>query len=317
MSVHSGDYELMLTAYRDAEGDPSVFSDTSVAHLVVHQNRVIGSHLVPGLEAEAEGMPDGINLTFRVQPGAKIERPVHLCFGILPEEGRQEINIEGRVGEGAEVNLLAHCIFPNAVKIVHQMKAHIRVGRDAAYDYHEVHFHGETGGTQIIPHAKIELEQGARLTTTFQLTRGRVGNLDIEYDVEAAAMATAQMEALVLGYGDDRIRIREKCRLNGEHSRGLIKSRVAVKEEATSEVISEMVADARHARGHVDCVEIVRDKASARAVPIVDVYHCTAKVTHEAAIGSVNKKELETLMARGLSREEAVDVIIRGMLRPI
>ncbi len=39
-----------------------------------------------------------------------------------------------------------------------------------------------------------------------------------------------------------------------------------------------------------------------------------AYVTHEAAIGTVDKKELETLMARGLDEERAVDVIIRGML---
>jgi Fe-S cluster assembly scaffold protein SufB len=38
-------------------------------------------------------------------------------------------------------------------------------------------------------------------------------------------------------------------------------------------------------------------------------------VTHEAAIGTVNKKELETLMARGLDEETAVDTIIRSMLR--
>jgi Fe-S cluster assembly scaffold protein SufB len=40
-----------------------------------------------------------------------------------------------------------------------------------------------------------------------------------------------------------------------------------------------------------------------------------ARVTHEAAIGSVGRQELETLMARGLDEEEAVDIIIRGMLR--
>ncbi|MBE9506760.1 MAG: SufD family Fe-S cluster assembly protein, partial [Chloroflexi bacterium] len=40
-----------------------------------------------------------------------------------------------------------------------------------------------------------------------------------------------------------------------------------------------------------------------------------ARVTHEAAIGSVNRKELETLMARGLDEDDAVDIIIRGMLR--
>jgi len=49
-------------------------------------------------------------------------------------------------------------------------------------------------------------------------------------------------------------------------------------------------------------------------VPIVVVRDDRARVTHEAAIGSVNSKELETLMARGLDEEEAVDIIVRGLL---
>lgn len=47
---------------------------------------------------------------------------------------------------------------------------------------------------------------------------------------------------------------------------------------------------------------------------IVIVRNKPARVTHEAAIGSGSRKELETLMARGLSEEEAVDIIIRGIL---
>ena len=38
-------------------------------------------------------------------------------------------------------------------------------------------------------------------------------------------------------------------------------------------------------------------------------------VTHEAAIGSVDKEELETLMARGLTPEQAVEMIVSGILR--
>jgi Fe-S cluster assembly scaffold protein SufB len=37
-------------------------------------------------------------------------------------------------------------------------------------------------------------------------------------------------------------------------------------------------------------------------------------VTHEAAIGSVDSRQLETLMARGMDEEEAVDLIINGLL---
>jgi Fe-S cluster assembly scaffold protein SufB len=62
-------------------------------------------------------------------------------------------------------------------------------------------------------------------------------------------------------------------------------------------------------------MEIVKDGAVAKAVPIVQVNNPLAKVTHEAAIGSVDKKQMETLMAHGLSPEEAVDVIVKGILR--
>ena len=235
-------------------------------------------------------------------PGAKIEYPVHLCFGVLPAEGEQIINISGEVGEGGGVNLLAHCIFPNATNVRHHMQAQIAIGRNASYGYDEVHYHGEAGGVSVIPHAHISLEKGARLRTSFQLIDGRVGELDIDYEVEAAAEAVVEMLARVYGYGNDIIRIREKCVLKGEDARGVIKSRVAVTGEARSEVFSEMEASGRRSRGHVDCIEIVQDKARARAVPVVDVLDHTAKVTHEAAIGSVDSKQLETLMARGLDR---------------
>jgi len=69
------------------------------------------------------------------------------------------------------------------------------------------------------------------------------------------------------------------------------------------------------ARGLMDCMEIVQGQAHASAIPIERVFHPEAKVTHEAAIGSVDKKELETLMARGLSPEQAVEMIVSGILQ--
>jgi len=68
------------------------------------------------------------------------------------------------------------------------------------------------------------------------------------------------------------------------------------------------------ARGHVDCMELIKDSHST-GDPMVSVSHPLAKVTHEAAIGSVDKRQLETLMAHGLTPEEAVDVIIKGILK--
>jgi Fe-S cluster assembly scaffold protein SufB len=66
----------------------------------------------------------------------------------------------------------------------------------------------------------------------------------------------------------------------------------------------------------MDCTEVVRGAALASNTPLVVVRHDQAQVTHEAAIGAINRKELESLLvARGLSEDEAVDLIIRGMIR--
>jgi len=80
--------------------------------------------------------------------------------------------------------------------------------------------------------------------------------------------------------------------------------------------LGEIVGNAPFTRGHVDCVEIVQgERAKAKALPLLQVSDPTAKLTHEAAIGSVDKRQVQTLMARGLSEEEAVDVIVEGLLK--
>jgi Fe-S cluster assembly scaffold protein SufB len=46
----------------------------------------------------------------------------------------------------------------------------------------------------------------------------------------------------------------------------------------------------------------------------VEVRNPRAHITHEASIGSVDSKELQTLMSRGHNEEEAVELIIEGLL---
>ena len=87
-----------------------------------------------------------------------------------------------------------------------------------------------------------------------------------------------------------------------------------MRNNARSEVFNKIVALAPYARGHVDCKEIIKDNGIAVATPIVDVRDAHAHVTHEAAIGSVDKKQLETLMSRGMDEDEASEIIIQGLL---
>lgn len=64
---------------------------------------------------------------------------------------------------------------------------------------------------------------------------------------------------------------------------------MALRDDATCEVIGVTRAHAPYSRGHVDCTGIVQDGGVAKAIPIVEVDNPLAKVTHEAAIGNVDK----------------------------
>jgi len=310
------EYQGMIDAYEKAGGDKRALQSKDVAKLVVHENRVLSSDDIKGIKLETRETESGVNINFVVEEGAKIARPVHLCFGLLPKEGLQEIILKVDARDNSEVSVIAHCIFPNAVRVIHKMDADIEIGNNARFDYKETHYHGESGGIEVIPKAKVKVGKGGVWQSTFSLSQGLVGKLDYDFEVFCKEKAVAELVVKAYGKGSDDIKVLEKIHLDGRGARGMAKSRLVLSDKAKAEVRGETYGNAPYARGHVDCIELVNGtEAVARAIPIVSVTDDTAKVTHEAAIGSIDRKQLETLMARGLDENEAVDVIVRGILR--
>jgi len=305
----------LMDSFDRTGGDRAILGDTGTAHLVVSGHKILSARDVQGLEVDAQETLTGMSAKVRVCENVHIKKPVHLCFGVLHKKGTQKIKMDVRFERGSHANFIAHCIFPKAEKVRHIMDAVIDVGEGAEMRYSETHYHGLYGGIEVIPKAEIKVGKGGRYFADFTLTSGRVGRLDIDYSVKADEDAVTELTARVFGHANDRIMIKEKVSLDGKNSRSLIKTRVAIEDEARAEVTGITEGNAEGARGHVDCMEIVKDNAVASAIPIVNVSNALAKVTHEAAIGSVDKKQMETLMAHGLTPEEAVDIIVKGVLK--
>jgi len=310
------EYEGMLEAYDRAGGNLDALKSKEVGNLVIHKNKVLSTNEVEGIKVETEETETGVNIYFLVKEGAKIKYPVHLCFGILPKEGLQEIILKIEARADSEINVIAHCIFPNAVNVIHKMDADINIGDNAKFCYHETHYHGEFGGVKVIPKAKIRVGKKGVWESTFSLIEGCVGTLDYDFEIFGEEKSINELMVKVFGKKEDDIKITEKIHLDGKGARGLAKSRLVLNDNAKAVVRGETYGNAPFARGHVDCVEIVNGEGViARAIPIVSVNNKEAKVTHEAAIGSIDKKQMQTLMARGLDEEEAVKIIVKGILK--
>lgn len=300
--------------YTHTDIDPHDRSDPNVARLTINENKVLESNTVPGLTVDVQELADGVDIKMHLEDNRVIEKPVHLCFGVIPQKGTQRIVLDVVIGKNAKISLRAHCVFPFAIDVRHLMNAKIRVKEGASYSYFERHVHSDSGGVKVVPKAEIHVEDYAQFKTEFELIRGRVGLIDIDYLTHAGKHALIDMTARVNGVKDDRIKISETSILEGEYARAVLTSKVAVRNTAQAEIFNKVTALAPYARGHVDCKEVVKDEAIAIANPIVDVRDARSHVTHEAAVGSVDKKQLETLMARGLDEDEASELIIQGLL---
>jgi len=282
--------------------------------LFVDFNKITAVKQIPGLILEGKEIKNGIEAKIAVKKGVRIKVPVHLCFGMIKEEGEQIIISNFVIEDGAEVLVLAHCGFPKAKNLIHRMEAKIKIGKGAKFLYEEHHYHGENSGAHVFP--KFEVENMGSFETVFTLDKGTVGELVINADVAGLKDSTTKIVSKVFGRAKkDRAEIYDRVHLKGENTRGLTKMRAAATYGGSVFMQGATFATAPGARGHVDCQEIVVGKGSrAKAVPIVEVSNDQARVTHEASVGKVNQAQLETLMARGLSEEEAlVDMIIKGL----
>ncbi|MGA7627270.1 MAG: SufD family Fe-S cluster assembly protein, partial [Methanoregula sp.] len=67
-------------------------------------------------------------------------------------------------------------------------------------------------------------------------------------------------------------------------------------------------------RGHLECKGLILKDGTIYAIPEIDGRVVGTELSHEAAVGKLAQEEIEYLMSRGLSEDEATATIIRGFL---
>ncbi|TYB89332.1 MAG: SufD family Fe-S cluster assembly protein [Kosmotoga sp.] len=316
MIKYSSEFEQLTKAYKASGGNPEDLQNYQHGLMLVSSNEILGKNEIDGLEIKGEKLSDGVKAQITVKKGYHLKHPVHLCFGIIPETGIQRIIADFVIEKNANAVFLAHCSFPNAKKVQHIMEGNVYIGENAFFKYDETHFHGNSGGVEVLPKMKINVAKSGQYVSNFKLIKGSAGVIKLDYEAYLSEDSASELYAKVYGKKSDDIQVKESIYLNGKNSRGLAKSRIVLAENAKAEILGEIVGRGSDSRGHVDCMEIIQgNNTTASAVPKLQVVNETAKLTHEAAIGSVDKHQVETLMARGLTEQEAIDTIVSGLLK--
>ncbi|WP_456366537.1 SufB/SufD family protein [Thermococcus sp.] len=305
------EYEALLDIYEREGLDKSLF-DNRVAAIIISGSKIIGLNNVPGVEIKGEEIENGVRADVKIADGVELPFPIHLCTGYLKSEGYQRVEFNITVGKNSKVKFTSHCIFPYAKDFTHEAISRITVGENSSVLYDDEHIHGE--GVRMRSKTEVEVKAGGRYTGRFSLTKHRARELKLEMTAKLAEGAVAEMTSKVKAVKDDSVEIREVLQLEGSHSRGDLKSTVIAFDNSRVNVVNEAYGLGDYAKGHVECHEVVKGEADVQTVPLLRVRNDKAELTHEASIGRINEAQLVQLMAKGLTEEEAAELIIKGLL---
>lgn len=79
-----------------------------------------------------------------------------------------------------------------------------------------------------------------------------------------------------------------------------------------------MGSNAEKARNYTQCDSmLVGNNCSANTFPYVEVHNSTGGVEHEASTAKMNEEQLFYLQARGISREDAINLIVNGFCKDV
>jgi Fe-S cluster assembly protein SufB len=80
----------------------------------------------------------------------------------------------------------------------------------------------------------------------------------------------------------------------------------------------KMVAKAEGARNYTQCDSmLVGNRCSANTFPTIEVANSSAQLEHEASTSKLNEEQIFYLQSRGLSKEEAIQLIVNGFCKEV
>ena len=137
--------------------------------------------------------------------------------------------------------------------------------------------------------------------------------------IDIYAMENSVIRSNIRAYGKsnkDSIRIRDSVFLEGKNARSVIKMKAAARDGGEVLMYGVTEGNAPYCNGHVECSEIVLGKGSiCRARPFIRATDPNSSVSHEASLGRFPQKWLDEIMAKGLTEQEATEILIEAMLQ--
>lgn len=249
----------------------------------------------------------------RARAGARSTFPLQACLFIGQEGLAQKVHSLIIAEENSELNIITGCAVDVHVRsALHVGVTEIYVKKGARVTFTMIHNWSEN--VEVRPRTSVMVEEGGTFISNYVLLEPvhTIQSYPTAYLVGEGAVA--HFSSVVVGMPGAHIDVGSRIVLQAPNTRGEIISRAI---SAGGDIIARghLLGEAPKLKAHLECRGLMlRDEGSIQAIPELDTHFADVNMSHEAAVGRIAQEEIEYLMARGLTEEDAVSVIVRGFL---
>jgi Fe-S cluster assembly scaffold protein SufB len=252
----------------------------------------------------------------RVFPHQKPKFPVQSC--LLVEENYISQNVHNMiiVEEGAELQVITGCTLAKSdAEGIHLGVSEFYVKRGGRLFFTMIHNWAKN--FHVRPRTWAVIEEDGSFVNNYVLLNPVKSIQAFPVAYLKGDRASAKFNTVVYGLKDSYIDLGSRIILEGEETRGESIARTIAADESVIYARGDLVAKTRgYCLAHLDCRGIVfSNKAKIYAIPqLLSEGALKAELSHEASIGPIAEEQVEYLMSRGISREDAVSAITTGFL---
>ncbi len=258
----------------------------------------------------AEAPPAGYFI--RAKKGMKTVFPVKSCLYLGSTDVNQRVHNVVIAEEGSELHVITGCTTPSHVQRgLHLGVSEFFIQKNAKVSFTMIHSWGKE--VEVRPRTGIVIEEGGSLSNNYILMRPVKTIQTFPTATLAGRGAVASFNSVIYSTMGN-IDIGSNVILDAPETSAESISRVV---SVGGEVIARgrMTGKVPGARAHLECVGLLlSDKGRIYSIPELDGQSRDLDMSHEAAVGRISEEELEYLMARGLTSDQATSVIVRGFL---
>ncbi|MDO9527798.1 MAG: SufD family Fe-S cluster assembly protein [Syntrophales bacterium] len=249
----------------------------------------------------------------RVKPGVKATFPVQACLYMGEEGIAQNVHNMIIAEEGSELHIITGCTTaPHLGRGLHIGVSEIYVKKGATLTFTMIHNWGEE--VEVRPRTVVMVEEGATFLSNYVCMK-TVRSVQMYPAVRLLGEgAVARINSILVATKGSELDVGGKVSLEAAGTRAEIISRTI---STGGNIIArgQLIGHKPGVKAHLECNGLMlSEEGSIRAIPELDGRVAGVEMSHEAAVGKISQDQIEYLMARGLSEEDATALIVRGFL---